>query len=637
VGCASDNDIVIPDVLASRHHATLVLTARGIEIRDNRSTNGTFVNGARVESAVLSDGDVVTIGNVDSVFAGGTLIRRSEAPGVTGGLEVRDISVTVDGNRTLLQDVSLSAAPGSLTAVIGPSGSGKSTFVNAIAGGARPARGTVLFDGHDIHATYESLCNRIGVVPQDDVVHRQLTVKQALDYAAELRMPPDTTKQDRARVIAELLDELDLTPHTDTRVDRLSGGQRKRVSVALELLTSPALLILDEPTTGLDPALDQQVMTMLRQLADAGRVVVVVTHSLAHLDVCDQVLLLAPGGKTAFCGPPGQIMQAMGSTDWADIFTTVSADPDAGQTRIIRREVGACAGAVAEKPLAVAKLRRAGLWRQFATLSRRQVRILVADRGHVLLLVLLPFIVGLLPLMVAGDAGFGKPLSDGSAPLEPKHIVALLNFAAILMATTLTVRDLIGERAVFRREQAAGLSASAYLLAKIAVFGTVAIFQSAVLVLAVTAPGIGKPAPAQAAVLGSPMFELFVGVAVTCVVAVMLGLLVSAVAQTSDQVIMLLAAVLTAQLVLAGGFIPVTGRPLLDALSWLTPARWGFAATASTADLTNLVVGIARDAHWQHTASAWCFNVAMLGVLAVCYCGTARWKLRRKGVAAYAR
>ena len=144
-------------------------------------------------------------------------------------------------------------------------------------------------------------------MPQDDVVHRQLTVNQALGYAAELRLPPDTSKQERAQVVAQVLEELDLTKHADTRVDKLSGGQRKRASVALELLTQPSLLLLDEPTSGLDPALDRQVMLMLRQLADAGRVVLVVTHSVSYLDVCDQILLVAPGGKTAFNGPPGQV------------------------------------------------------------------------------------------------------------------------------------------------------------------------------------------------------------------------------------------------------------------------------------------------------------------------------------------
>src|SRR5262249_47001522 len=172
-------------------------------------------------------------------------------------------------------------------------------------------QGRVLFEGHDIHAEYASLRMRIGMVPQDDVVHGQLTVNQALGYAAELRLPPDTNKEDRRQVINQVLEELELTQHAEKRVDKLSGGQRKRASVAMELLTGPSLLILDEPTSGLDPALDRQVMTMLRQLADAGRTVLVVTHSLTYLDVCDQVLLLAPGGRTAFCGPPSQIRPAL--------------------------------------------------------------------------------------------------------------------------------------------------------------------------------------------------------------------------------------------------------------------------------------------------------------------------------------
>src|SRR6202008_1986538 len=221
--------------------------------------------------------------------------------------------------KLLLERISMTARPGTLTAIIGGSGAGKSTLSRLIAGYATPTSGVVTFEGHDIHSEYASLRTRIGMVPQDDVVHRQLTVKQALGYAAELRLPPDTSKADREQVITQVLEELELTPHALTRVDKLSGGQRKRASVALELLTGPSLLVLDEPTSGLDPALDLQVMTMLRQLADAGRVVVVVTHSLAFLDVCDQVLLLAPGGKTAFCGRPSKIARAMGTTNWADI------------------------------------------------------------------------------------------------------------------------------------------------------------------------------------------------------------------------------------------------------------------------------------------------------------------------------
>jgi ABC-type cobalamin/Fe3+-siderophores transport system ATPase subunit len=282
IGRAADNDIVVADVLASRHHATLVPAPGGTEIRDARSSNGTFVNGARVESALLHDGDVVTIGNVDLVFSGRTLLRRNETAAATrtGGLEVRGVTLTIEAaaqgrghgshSKTLLDYISLTARPGTLTAVIGPSGAGKSTFVRLVAGDTHPTTGTVTFEGHNIHAEYASLRSRIGMVPQDDVVHGQLTVRQALMYAAALRLPPDTTNADRAQVVAQVLEELEMTEHADTRVDKLSGGQRKRASVGMELLTGPSLLILDEPTSGLDPALDRQVMTMLRQPAAAN-------------------------------------------------------------------------------------------------------------------------------------------------------------------------------------------------------------------------------------------------------------------------------------------------------------------------------------------------------------------------------
>ena len=337
IGRATDNDIVIQDVLASRHHAFLTQTPLGTEIRDAHSVNGTFVNGVRVGSAVLTEGDVVTIGNVDLVFTRGELLRRTEAATRTGGLEVNSVCYTVDHGKQLLDHISLTARPGTLTAIIGGSGAGKTTLSRLIVGYTSPTSGSVTFEGHDIHSEYASMRSRIGMVPQDDVVHRQLTVNQALNYAAELRLPPDTSKAERAQIVAQVLEELDMTKHAETRVDKLSGGQRKRASVALELLTQPSLLLLDEPTSGLDPALDRQVMLMLRQLADAGRVVLVVTHSVSYLEVCDQILLVAPGGKTAFCGPPDQVEAAMGTRNWADIFAKVGADPDEANRRFKER------------------------------------------------------------------------------------------------------------------------------------------------------------------------------------------------------------------------------------------------------------------------------------------------------------
>ena len=636
IGRATDNDIVIPDVLASRHHATLVPTPEGVKIEDAGSINGTFVNGSRVKEAMLHDGDVVTIGNVDLVFSGGTLVRRTETEAATrtGGLEVRGITLDIEHGRRLLDNVSFAARPGTLTAVIGPSGAGKSTLAKVIVGATQPTNGTVSFEGHDIHAEYASLRSRIGMVPQDDVVHGQLTVNQALGYAAELRLPPDTTKEDRRQVIAQVLEELELTQHAEKRVDKLSGGQRKRASVAMELLTGPSLLILDEPTSGLDPALDRQVMTMLRQLADAGRVVVVVTHSLTYLDVCDQVLLLAPGGKTAFCGPPSEIGRTMGTTNWADIFTKVGADPDAVHRRFLERAAPPPAPAETEKPADLGKPVHTSLWRQFSTIARRQVRLIVSDRGYFIFLALLPFIMGVLSLSVPGNVGFGIPVpatQGGEAPNEPGMILVLLNVGAIFMGTALTIRALIGERPIFMREQAVGLSTTAYLLAKVVVFTMFALVQSAI---AVVITVMGKSAPTQGAVvLKNPTFELYVDVAATCVAAAMVGLALSALARSNEQIMPLLVVAIMSQLVFSGGMIPVTNRTVLDQLSWVTPARWGFAASASTVDLTKLVPPPVqpRDSHWEHASKAWIFDMLMLAVISTVYIGFVRWKVRLKG------
>jgi ABC-type multidrug transport system ATPase subunit len=632
IGRATDNDIVIPDVLASRHHATLVPTPDGAEIRDNRSINGTFVNGSRVESAMLRDGDVVTIGNVDLVYAGGTLARRTETEAATrtGGLDVHGVTWTIESNKTLLDNISLTARPGTLTAVIGPSGAGKSTFARLVAGYTHPTTGTVTFEGHNIHAEYASLRSRIGMVPQDDVVHGQLTVNQALMYAAELRLPPDTNKADRAQVVAQVLEELEMTRHADTRVDKLSGGQRKRASVALELLTGPSLLILDEPTSGLDPALDRQVMTMLRQLADAGRVVLVVTHSLTYLDVCDQVLLLAPGGKTAFEGPPTQIGPQLGTTNWADIFSAVAGDPDAAARKFLDRHGPPPPQPPADQPADLGSPTRTSLVKQFWTIARRQIRLIVSDRGYFIFLALLPFIMGSLSLSVPGTVGFGVPDPRGVAPNEPGQILVLLNVGAIFMGTALTIRDLIGERAIFRREQAVGLSTTAYLLAKVCVYSVFAIVQSGI-VTAITI--LGKGAPTQGAnVLGNPSLELFAAMAATTVTAAMVGLALSALARSNEQIMPLLVIAIMSQLVFQGGMIPVTGRLGLDQMSWITPARWGFASSASTVDLLKLVPPpiTPQDSHWRHTPGTWLFNMGMLAALSIGYLAFVRFKIRLK-------
>jgi ABC-type multidrug transport system ATPase subunit len=541
-------------------------------------------------------------------------------------LDVHLLGLTLPNGRHLVSDVSFSARPGSLTAIIGPSGAGKSTLAKLVAGALTPTTGEVRFNGHDLHAEYGSLRHRIGLVPQDDVVHHQLTLDSALRYAAELRLP-DATKDQRRQAVCRVLAELELTGHAHTRVDKLSGGQRKRASVALELLTGPSLLILDEPTTGLDPALDRQVMTMLRRLADAGRVVLVVTHCLTYLDVCDQVLFLTPGGKTAYCGPPHDIGAVLGSTDWADLFTQVGADPEAAHRGFLTRCRAHRAPPSPPRPVSTARPAPCRLVQQISTVARRQVRLIWADRGYLIFLAALPFILGTLALLVPGQTGLGAANPREPNADEAAQIVMLLNISAVFMGSALTIRDLVGERAIFRREQAAGLSATAYLVAKTVVYSATTALQTSVLTAIVVA---GKGAPTRGAVVvGNPILELYLTLAATAAVAALTGLAMSAAARSHDQILPMLVISVMLSMVFCGGLIPVTGRPILDELSWAIPARWGFAATASTTDLRAISpLTPQNETLWSHHAGWWLLNMTLLIALGGVLAGCTRWRLR---------
>jgi ABC transport system ATP-binding/permease protein len=543
-------------------------------------------------------------------------------------LDVHGLGLMLPNGRELLSNVSFSARPGSLTAIIGPSGAGKSTLAKLVGGAITPTAGEVSFGGHDLHAEYASLRHRIGLVPQDDVVHHQLTLDAALRFAAELRLP-HATKDERREAVRRVLEELELTSHAHTRVVRLSGGQRKRASVAMELLTGPSLLILDEPTTGLDPALDRQVMTRLRGLADAGRVVVVVTHCLTHLDVCDQVLFLAPGGKTAYCGPPREIGAALGTTNWADLFASVAADPDAAHREFATRCHAEAPQARLSRPRPASSLRPAPcrLLHQVCTVARRQLRLMLADRGYFLFLAVLPFVLGTLALLVPGHVGLGTANPRGDGADEPMQIIFLLSISTVFMGTALTIRDLVGERTIFRREQAVGLSATAYLLAKIAVCAMTAALQTAILTTIVV---IGKGGPTRGAVVvGNPLLELYLTLAATAAVAAVMGLAMSAAAKSQDQILPMLVISVMLSIVFCGGMIPVTGRLVLDQLSWAIPARWGFAASASTADLHAIAPLLqTNDTLWSHHAGWWLLDMTALIVVGAVLAGGVRWRIR---------
>ncbi len=605
VGRSPDNDIVLGDIRVSRHHARIERTDAGWRVSDLGGRNTTLVNASPVrEPTLLFEGDRLTFGGTDLVLRGDDF-----RPAATTNAELvaRNVGYQVAG-RTLLSGVDLDAVPGELIAIVGSSGAGKSTLLKVLTGRLRPTTGKVSYGEYDVHDDFAAVTTRIGLVPQEDLVHARLTARQALTYAAMLRLPEDTTKAERAAAVAEALTMLEMGAHADTQISRLSGGQRKRVSVALELLTSPSLLLLDEPTSGLDPALDRHLMTGLRAIADAGRIVVVVTHNVNNLNLCDRVLVLAPGGVSLCVGKPGDVLRRFGTSDWADVLGTTATIPPPPSAR--RLPTASKRAVPARRPPPVL--------RQVRTLAARHVRLVLADPGYAFFLLALPIALGVLALAVPGDSGLREPGEAG-------QILVLLFVGAAFMGGAASAREVIGERPIVMRELASGVSPLAYATAKAAVFIAVCAVESALLVGVLTAV---KPPPAAPVVLPQAVIEIYLAVWGTAVASCLLGLLGSALVRSAEQAMPVLVVTVMGQLVLCGGMIPVTGRVVLSELSWLAPARWGYAAGAGTADLAT---GAAApvDRLWTSSWPWWSLSIGILAVMASVHTGLLILRMRR--------
>ncbi|MGI3229704.1 FHA domain-containing protein [Streptomyces sp. GTA36] len=622
IGRGGDNDLVVDDLIVSRRHAELRALPDGTyEIVDLGSHNGTFLNGQPVDRAPIDAGDIVGIGHSAFCLVGDQLQEYVDTGEVS--LDVQDLSVAVDkGRKTLLDRVSFPVGEKCLLAVVGPSGAGKSTLLNALTG-QRPAdRGTVLYDGRDLYRGYAELRQRIGLVPQDDILHAQLTVRRALTYAAQLRFPQDTAKAERRARVDEVVQELGLEQRVGQPIHSLSGGQRKRVSVALELLTKPSLLFLDEPTSGLDPGMDRSVMHMLRGLADDGRTVIVVTHSVLSLDVCDRLLVLAPGGKVAYYGPPDETLAFFGYEQWPEAFEAFERDRErdwAGdylaslqhRQYIVNSTAQPHMGQAAQAPGTVSRPPKAQSWgSQLGTLVRRYAAALSADRTFLAIMIALPFVMGAMARALAGSK-----LTQETA----MNALLILCVGGVLTGAANAVRELVKERVIYQRERAVGLSRSAYLMSKVVVLGTITVLQAVVLTL-VALLGVDLNAPGGEGVLMPPLVEITVAVALLSFTAMMLGLLVSALVRKEEVTMPLLVLLAIVQVVFCGALLKLDGVPGIEQLSWLVPSRWALGAMAGTIGLARLVPGdLTADPLFKHSVGVWLLNMGMLVVLSAVF------------------
>ncbi len=606
LGRESDADIQLASPTVSRRHAVMEWVDGQHVLHDLGSLNGTYVNGERIERRQLQDGDLISIQGHLLRFQGGEL-RQFESQGVR--LDARNLIQRVqgqDGTRTILDDISLTVLPREFVALVGASGSGKSTLMNALMGVWPAQEGSVLVNGRDLYAQYEAFRAQIGYVPQADILHTSLTVERALDFAARLRLPPDTEKDERRAHIDRVLQTVDMADPAvrATTVGRLSGGQRKRVSIAAELLADPRLFFLDEATSGLDPGLEKKFMHTLRGMADEGRTVVLITHATANIVQVDQVAFLAQGHLVYF-GTPTEALSYFEVPDFADIYEQVHEQGEKWERAYREDRSGLhsryVAGRQQQPPTPIAGegfqeppsgLREIG--RQLGVMTERTLRVLSSDRLTLLLLLLLFPLTAVLQLVIStpnvltGDLAImadpvaaAATMTESYRPLGDLNIfVFVMGLEAVLVGMYVPSNELINERAIYLRERMVNLGVTPYLLSKVFVFTLFAAVQC-VLYLAVLSLGVEFP---ERGLLMPFAPEVFITLFLTMLAGIGLGLLVSALSRSSDMAIYMLVILMFFEFFFAGTVFDLRGNRA-EPLSYLTATRWSLLALGVSIDM----------------------------------------------------
>ncbi|RCJ28550.1 maltooligosyl trehalose synthase [Nostoc minutum NIES-26] len=574
----------------SRRHATIDTDGQGRYILRDYSTNGVFVNGQKVNTtAFLSAGAIIRIGPFTLV------LRGDELQILDRGNQIRLDAcnlVIQDKDKRRLDDISVPIEPGQFVALVGGSGAGKSTLMRTLLGVEQTTQGVVYLNGENLRNNFNMYRTHIGYVPQDDIIHQELTVTEVLTYAAKLRLPPDI---DVTQVVEKTLQDVEMSHRQDAKVSELSGGQRKRVSIGVELLADPKLFFLDEPTSGLDPGLDKKMMQLLRKLADQGRTVILVTHATANIKLCDRVVFLGRGGRLCYFGPPDQCLQFFGvREDFADIYnqlekaeTVIDQANKFRQSHDYRRYIDNHLNPGTQSPQSnVVNNQSHGVsfWEQLNILMQRYFQIQKRDRVNLALALLTaPISISLMTFAIREQ----DPLILGEQPdpaLAPLALRVLFVFtcAALWVGLSSSLQEIVKESAIYLRERLVNLGLFAYLSSKVAILSVLAVLQT-LLMTAVIFLFFKSPQPE----LISWQLGLSITTFLTLLTSISLGLFVSSFVKNTSQANSALPLLLLPQFIFSGVLFKMEG--IASKVSWLMLSRWSVGAYGALVNLNKLV------------------------------------------------
>lgn len=580
IGRAADCDIRLKNVAISRYHAGVRKVKNQFYVFDNGSTNGVFVNGSRiVKPYCLSNKDIFTILNTTFIYDGNVLYYKVNPEGIA--LEVHDLNKEVPakgGKKTILDKVSLSIGANEFVAIIGGSGAGKTTLMTAMSGFDSKVTGRVYCNGTNLRENFQTLKNIIGFVPQQDIIYENITLKKMLYYTAKMKMPEDTSTAEIDARIEEVLGMVELSEHKDTYIRRLSGGQKKRASIAVELLANPGLFFLDEPTSGLDPGTEEHLMRTLSKLSkEQEKTIIMVTHTINNLDLCDKVIIMGYGGRLCYCGSPAGIKDFFQTDDLVKVYDIITADPKGWESRFKMSGINQVSGHTAESNGEAIKPRKVNGFTQLGILVRRYTTLIMNDMQRLALIFGQPLIIGLLLTLVAGPDIYQKFT-------ETQSILFTLMSGGIWMGLLNTIQEVNKERVILKREYMGNLKLPVYMLSKYIVQGVISLVQAVILVVTFV---LVKGTPnCKGVIISNATVEIIVLIFLTIYASAGMGLLLSSITKSADRAMAIAPFVLIIQLIFSGILFELTGAT--DKISYVTFSRWAMESIGSTCDLNEL-------------------------------------------------